>query len=220
MVGARVLAEVARKRRLQRTVTMTTCAGSTTLAASMETATGPAENTDSKRVDQPRITYISWAESCSRSDHTARELGGRSYMVCAAALGSRASTIIIKYALQWTRTLRILRRDCPDTVFVMTPPVVAALPAFWYAWRHNKQVVLDAHTAAFLHPRWRRLQWLQRFLCRKAATTLVHAEHLAGLVRQAGGDATLVPDVPVIFPRPEPFQCPNGFTVAVVCSFN
>src|SRR5687768_611431 len=93
--------------------------------------------------DGCRITYISWAESCSRSDHTARELGGRSYMVCAAALGSRASTIIIKYALQWTRTLRILRRDCPDTVFVMTPPVVAALPAFWYAWRHNKQVVLD-----------------------------------------------------------------------------
>src|SRR5262245_29371383 len=29
----------------------------------------------------PRITYISWAPHCSRSDHTARELGGTSHMV-------------------------------------------------------------------------------------------------------------------------------------------
>src|SRR5688500_984177 len=171
MVGARVLAEVARKRRLQRTVTMTTCAGSTTLAASMETATGPAENTDSKRVDQPRITYISWAESCSRSDHTARELGGTSHMVYAAALGSRFSTILLKYLVQWVRTGRILKRERPNAIFVMTPPLVAALPAFWYARRHKSRVVLDAHTAAFLHPRWRNLQWLQSALCRRAVTT-------------------------------------------------
>jgi len=81
------------------------------------------------------------------------------------------------------RTARILRRERPTAVFVMTPPVFAALPAFRYARRHGACVVLDAHTAAFLHPRWRRFQWLQRALCRKAATTIVHNEHMAGLVR-------------------------------------
>ena len=168
----------------------------------------------------PRVTYISWAESCSRSDHTARELGGTSHMVYAPGFGSRASTILFKDAAQWRRTAGILAREKPDAVFVMTPPLLAAIPAFWYAWRHGKRVVLDAHSAAFLHPRWRRLQWLQRAMCRRAATTLVHNEHIAELVRSAGGHATIVPDVPIEFPHPEAFLHPRGFTVAAVCSFN
>ena len=154
-----------------------------------------------------RVTYISWAESCSRSDHTARELGGRSHMVYLPHYGSKASTIVFKYLGQWRRTSQILRAERPDTVFVMTPPVFAALPAFWYAWRHRKQVVLDAHTAAFLLPRWKYLQWLQRLLCRRAVTTLVSNTHLGDVVRAAGGHATLVPDVPVVFDGTEQFEC-------------
>lgn len=168
----------------------------------------------------PRVTYISWAESCSRSDHTARELGGRSFMVYRKEYGSRPGTILQKYAAQWRETSRILREERPDVVFVMTPPLVASLPAFLYAWRHGARVVLDAHTAAFLHPRWRRLQWLQRWLCRRAATTIVHNEHLADVVRAAGAHATVVPDVPVLYEATEPFDRPATPTVAVVCSFN
>ena len=170
--------------------------------------------------DAGRIAYISWAEACSRSDHTARELGGRSYMVYAPSLGSRASTILLKYAVQWIRSSRILRRERPDTVFVMTPPVFAALPAFWYAWRHGKQVVLDAHTGAFVLPRWRHFQWLQRLLCRRAATTLVSNDHLAELVQAAGGHAVVVPDVPIVFGRVEPPPPSQAFTVVAVCSFD
>ena len=134
--------------------------------------------------------------------------------------GSRPSTILFKYLGQWVQTARILKRERPDTVFVMTPPVFAALPAFWYARKHKKQVVLDAHTAAFLLPRWRAFQWLQRLLCREAATTLVSNDYLAGVVQAAGGHATVVPDVPIIFPKEEVFERPPGFVVAVVCSFD
>jgi glycosyltransferase involved in cell wall biosynthesis len=141
-------------------------------------------------------------------------------MVYAGSLGSHPATIALKYAVQWARTARILRREQPDSVFVMTPPVFAALPAFWYAWRNRKQVVLDAHTAAFLLPRWRHFQWLQRWLCRRAATTLVSNAHLAGVVQAAGGHATLVPDVPVLFEKRERFPRTDAFTVAVVCSFD
>ncbi len=170
--------------------------------------------------DLPRVTYISWAESCSRSDHTARELGGQSHMVYLPQFGSRASTILLKYLGQWRETARILRDERPDVVFVMTPPLFASFPAFLHAWRYGGRVVLDAHSAAFLHPRWRHLLWLQRWLCRRAATTLVHNPHLAEKVRAAGAVPTLVPDVPVVYGRIEPFPRPQGFTVAVVCSFN
>lgn len=170
--------------------------------------------------DAPTVTYISWAESCSRSDHTARELGGRSHMVYLPGLGSRPSTILFKYIGQWWRTARILRRERPDAVFVMSPPVIAVLPAFWYAWRRRKHLVLDVHTAAFLHPRWRRFQGLQGALCRWASTTIVHNEHLAARVRDMGAHATVVPDVPIVYDEVERFQKPDVFTVAVVCSFN
>jgi glycosyltransferase involved in cell wall biosynthesis len=172
------------------------------------------------RVRDLRITYISWAESCSRSDHTARELGGRSHMIYLPQFGSRASTILFKYIGQWFRTARVLRAERPDAVFVMTPPLVAALPAFWYAWRHGARVVLDAHTAAFLHPRWRRLQWLQTMLCRAASSTIVHGDHMAETVRGMGGHAIVVPAVPIVYDELEPFPKPDAFTVAVVCSFN
>jgi glycosyltransferase involved in cell wall biosynthesis len=173
-----------------------------------------------RRETGPRVTYISWAESCSRSDHTARELGGRSHMIYLPQFGSRASTILFKYLGQWAKTAKVLREEQPDAVFVMSPPVFAALPAFLYAWRHGKGVVLDAHTAAFLHPRWRRLQWLQRALCRRARTTLVHNEHLFEVVQAMGAHATLVPDVPIVYERVERFDKPDAFSVAVVCSFN
>ena len=141
-------------------------------------------------------------------------------MIYARRFGSRATTILFKYAAQWIRTARVLRAERPDAVFVMTPPLFASLPALLYTWRHRKRLVLDAHSAAFMHPRWRRFQSLQRALCRRAATTLVHNEHVAQLVRYAGGDATLVPDVPIEFSGLERFPRPDGFVVAVVCSFN
>jgi glycosyltransferase involved in cell wall biosynthesis len=141
-------------------------------------------------------------------------------MVYLPQYGSRGSTILLKYLGQWRATARILREDRPQVVFVMTPPLFASLPAFLYAWRHGARVVLDAHTAAFLHPRWRHLQWLQRWLCRRSATTIVHNEHLAEVVRSAGAVPTIVPDVPVVYGEVEPFAKPEAFTVAVVCSFN
>jgi glycosyltransferase involved in cell wall biosynthesis len=141
-------------------------------------------------------------------------------MVYLPQFGSRPATILLKYIGQWFRTARILKRERPETVFVMTPPVFAALPAFWYAWRHGKQVVLDAHTAAFSLPRWRWFQWLQRFCCRRAVTTLVSNEHLAEHVRSFGADATVVPDVPIVFAEREPFRRPDAFVVVAVCSFD
>ena len=165
------------------------------------------------------VTYISWAASCSRSDHTARELGGRSHMVYSAALGSHPATVVLKYLLQGVRTLRILLRERPSAVFVMTPPVIAALPVWLYCRAAGIPYVLDAHTAAFLHPRWTRLQWLQRWLTRGAATTLVTNPYLAQLVERGGGHATIVRDVPILF-APGAFPRATTFTVAMVCSFN
>ena len=141
-------------------------------------------------------------------------------MIYTTRFGSRPSTVLFKYLIQWANTARVLVREKPDAVFVMSPPLFAALPAFWYAWRCRKVVLLDAHSGAFLNARWKRFQWLQRAMCRRAAGTLVHNEHVASIVERLGGHPIMVPDVPIVFPESHTFSRPEGFLVAAVCSFN
>jgi hypothetical protein len=166
------------------------------------------------------VTYISWAEHCSRSDHTARELGGVSHMVYWTSLGSHPATVWLKYLGQTWSTWRLLERDRPAAVFVMTPPLFAPLAVLAWCRLRRRPFVIDAHTAAFMHPRWRHFQGLQFWLCRQAATTIVTNDHLRALVEGRGGHVTIVPDIPVRFEALEPFELSPRFNVAVVCSFN
>lgn len=165
-------------------------------------------------------TYISWAPYCSRSDNAARELGGRSYMVYRGSLGSNPVTVALKYIIQAFDTFRILRKDRPDAVFVMSPPPIAVLVVWMYCLLHRVPYVVDAHSAAFLHPRWRRLQWLHNGLCRGAATTIVTNEHLARRLSDAGAHATVIRDVPIEYDTVDAFEPEGAFCVAVTCSFN
>jgi glycosyltransferase involved in cell wall biosynthesis len=126
----------------------------------------------------------------------------------------------LKYAGQALRTWRILAAERPSAVFVMTPPVFAPLVAWLYCATHGCALVMDAHTAAFLHPRWRYFQWLQFWLCRRATTTIVHNDHLRKVVERHGGRATVIADIPVRFQATEPYPLAPQFNVAVVCSFN
>jgi glycosyltransferase involved in cell wall biosynthesis len=102
----------------------------------------------------------------------------------------------------------------------MTPPVFAPLVVWLYCATHRCALVIDAHTAAFLQPRWRYFQRLQFWLCRRARTTIVHHEHFRTLIESRGGRATVVPDIPVRFQAMEAYPLPPGFNIAVVCSFN
>ncbi len=167
-----------------------------------------------------KVVFISWANSCSRSDNIARELGGTSYKIYWGWLGSHPLTVWLKYFGQFIETQWVLWRERPDVVFVMIPPLFASLAVLPYCWLRKKPFVQDSHTAAFLHPRWQKLQWLQSWLCRKAATTNVTNSFLARRVTDAGGHATLVRDVPVIYPIRSSFPRSQRFTVATVCSFN
>lgn len=170
------------------------------------------------------VTYISWAPHCSRSDYTASELGGVSHLVYAARLGSRATTVWLKYLVQAFQTWRILLRRQHHAVFVMSPPVVAGLVVLPYCWWRGVPLVIDAHTGAFLNPRWRYFQWLQRWLCRRAVTTIVSNRPLAEMVVSFGADATILPDVPVRYPEAAKIPAATGkrpkFTVVAVCSFD
>lgn len=167
----------------------------------------------------PRITYISWAPHCSRSDHTARELGGTSHMVYWGALGSHPATVWLKYLDQTLETWRILVREQPDAVFVMSPSPIAVLAVYLYCAVTRTPFVIDAHSGAFRNPMWKRLQPMQFWLCRRSSATIVTNEHLADLVHRQGGRTVVVPDVPVRFSSAPAAAPTSDFQVACVTSF-
>jgi glycosyltransferase involved in cell wall biosynthesis len=172
-----------------------------------------------KAVDCPWRLFVSWAPFCSRSDNIARELGGSSAMIYHKFWGSSYWTIVLKYFTQSLATVLLLLRKRPRCVFVMSPPPIACLPIWLYSVATGAQFVIDAHTAAFVDPRWSRFEFVQRFFARRAVTVLVTNTHWQSLVQRWGAHCEIVPDVPVMFPDPEPINLPDGFNIVVASTF-
>lgn len=168
----------------------------------------------------PRVTYVSWAPHCSRSDHTARELGGTSHMVYWEWLGSHPATVWLKYLGQTLSTWRLLWRERPDAVFVMSPPPTAIPSVYVYCRLRRIPFVVDAHSGVFLTDRWRHFQGFQFWFLRRAATTIVTNEYLAERVRSHGGHATVAADVPVAFGAAGDGAPAVPFTAVFVTSFD
>jgi glycosyltransferase involved in cell wall biosynthesis len=168
-----------------------------------------------------RVTYISWAPHCTRSDYTARELGGTSHMIYWGWLGSHPATVWLKYLGQALQTWTVLLRERADVVFVMSPPPVAIVPVYVFSLVWRRSFAVDAHTGVFVTRRWRHFQRLQFWLCRRAKTTIVTNEHLARLLESQGCRATVVPDVPIEFPSTATSSARmDAFSVVYVTSFD
>lgn len=171
------------------------------------------------RGERKGLAFISWAPFCSRSDSIAARLGGDSFMVYSARYGSRYVTLPIKYASQTVKTLRILFRRKPATVFVMTPPVTACFPAWLYCRLTGASFIIDAHTGAFLDSRWKRVLFLHKWFSRAARTTIVTNEHMYSIVRRWNAAATIVRDVPVCFSEPVHPQLEGRSNMTLVATF-
>jgi len=180
-----------------------------------------------------KIIFVSWAENCSRSDHLARLLGGKSYMIYAGWLGSRAATIWLKYLIQSWQTLKLLWRERPQVVLVMVPPIFAVLAVYLYCKITGSGFATDNHTAGFTMKRWQRLKLLHGWLEKRAACNIVTNEKLRQWQQTWGvpaGKIFLIGDLPARFSKIEtpPFFNQNAasknghrlFAITAVCSFN
>lgn len=140
-------------------------------------------------------------------------------MVYSARWGSRYSTIAFKYLSQSIMTLRLLWKERPCVVFVMTPPVFACLPVWIYCLLTRARYAIDAHSGAFLDPRWSGLLFIHRFFSRRAAVTIVTNEHLAALLASWRVPVVVVADVPIAFPNTACSPTKSGSRMTFVSTF-
>lgn len=170
-------------------------------------------------IERKRMLFISWAPFCSRSDSIAARLGGRSFMVYSPRYGSHFLTVPFKYFSQAIKTLRILWRERPAVVFVMTPPVVACFPVWIYSRLSGASFVIDAHSGAFLDTRWKPLLFLHKWCSRAARTTIVTNEYMQRILQSWKASTTLVRDVPVCFAEPSHQRLDGSVNMTFVSTF-
>ncbi len=140
-------------------------------------------------------------------------------MIYSPGWGSRYLTILFKYIDQSWKTLRILLRDRPEVVFVMTPPVIACVPVWLYAKFAKAHYVIDAHSGALLDPRWRYTLFLHRFFSRRAVTTVLTNQYLQGILNDSGGKTMIITDVPICFPEPAQLNLSGDARMTLVNTF-
>src|SRR5262245_11551881 len=164
-------------------------------------------------------TFITWYPYCRRSDALAEQLGARSYLV--HYLKFKAPAVApLKYILQTLRTLWILCTDRPSVVLVANPPVVAPMVVWMLSRLLGYSFVVDSHSGAFQHSRWRWSLPLQKFLARRALATVVTNDHMAMEVRGWGARVELVQDIALNL-DPEGRQARRGsFHVVFVCTYS
>ena len=108
----------------------------------------------------------------------------------------------LKYGPQFISTLRRLSEAKPEIVFVMDPPVFAAVAVAVYCLVNRAQFVMDCHSGVFNSRKWRWSLPIQRFLARRAAGVLVtNPSHLSEVLSwHARG--LIVGDPPPMLPAP------------------
>jgi glycosyltransferase involved in cell wall biosynthesis len=109
-----------------------------------------------------------------------------------------------KYAYQAIATLFLLARRRPDVVFIQNPPTFAPLFVYLYSLVFGAKFIIDTHTGALIYPQWRWTLPLQRFLSRRALTTILTNEPLAQEVASWGANAFVLEDPPMTFEIPKP----------------
>jgi hypothetical protein len=167
------------------------------------------------------LIFLAWEKYHARTELLARAVGAHVHYQY--RLGRvRGPRLLLKYALQTLDTLRLLWRERPEGLLVQVPPIFPALLAAAYALLAPRtRLILDAHSGAFLSPKWRWSLPLLRWCARRAQLTVVHMPSLKPLVEGWGAAAL---DLSYVFePEPPPLAAPPlepGTHIAVPCSFN
>jgi hypothetical protein len=145
------------------------------------------------------VSFIAWSPVGGRSEEIATALRGEARCFYRRGRFGKVS-VVARYVWSALATVRYLRQRRPSAVIATNPPIFPALLAWAYTRATAGRLALDSHPGGFglQGDRVSRLlQPIHAFLARRAATTLVTDDRLAGRVSAWGGRADIVHEAPV-----------------------
>jgi len=140
------------------------------------------------------LDAIAWTRFQPRTSALASALGGQARYLNDGLGGAHFAMRPLAYIVKAYQTWKLLSRDKPQTVLVITPPVFAPFVAWLWCALHKTPLVVDCHTGAFHSRKWAWARPLHRWLLRRVRVVLLHTEELEALVNAWGARALLVPD--------------------------
>jgi glycosyltransferase involved in cell wall biosynthesis len=134
------------------------------------------------------VVVLAWTKISERQVDLAYELSGEAKIVFPDRV---TNSTIVRFLLSAVQTIIFLRRGSYRVLIVTAPPIETALICVVFR-RRGIPLILDSHPGAFGlmgNARSRKLQFLHRWLWRRAALVLVTTEELVKTVNAGGGHA-------------------------------
>lgn len=188
-------------------------------------ASSPAVATDRFWIDKKELTVrniaaICWLTHEIRTESYAGYLGARLYNI--HYLSNRSPIYApFKYLLQCLKTWSVLLRQRPQVIYVMNPPVFAALSVYFYCLFCSTPFLLDTHSPSLYARKWRWSVPLQRWLARKALLNIVDQERFQQLFEAWGAQSVILERPPLEVKEPPPKRDPHSmaFSIVVIGTF-
>lgn len=164
------------------------------------------------------IIFLKWFPYDKRNEAISAEIGAK---CCFVTSGVRRTpwTAPLRYLIQFAKTLALLLREKPATVFVTNPPIFAACAVALFCALTGGRYIIDSHTGAF-SSRWNFATSLHRMLVRRALLTIVTNSEFERIYRQWGASVFVLGDLVLDIPRTRAVNLGNRFNVTVICSFD
>jgi glycosyltransferase involved in cell wall biosynthesis len=133
----------------------------------------------------------------------------------------RIANLIRKYMLGIWQTLKVLWREKPAVVFAQNPSIVLSFLVVLLRCLFRYQVIIDAHNVGLFPAEGKSkfLNWISRYIQRKAHMTIVTNKALKTQVETNKGRAFVLPDKIPDFPS-VPAQKLNGKeNILFICTY-
>lgn len=164
---------------------------------------------------EPQKVWIAW-EVQRRSLELSKALGCDLYIFDFEG--------ILRYPRCIYNTLKVLISSQAKVVFVQNPSMILAAIACIFKFISKRAVIVDRHTTFRLNKQrtvsldWMVFDLLNNFTIKNADLTIVTNEYLAGIIRDMGGRAYVLPDKLPDLEKSRAIQL-EGFSIFMISSF-
>ena len=130
--------------------------------------------------------FVNWQreEYGFRSSKLAASLGAEPLRIFKKSLLGLPLPAPVRYVFQSIETFRRLRGLRARSIIVQTPPWPLTVTVWLYLKIFGGQFATDNHTSTFGDPRWKRFNFIDRFLSRRAVANLAHNHKNLEILRQ------------------------------------
>ena len=116
---------------------------------------------------RPVVLVVAWESFQPRTLALGDALGGASSHIRGGWPGRHPALLPLRYLADGVRMWRMLRRQRPTSLVVISPPVIAPLVGWLWSLAHSTELVIDCHTGAFNCWKWRWTVPIHRVLFRR-----------------------------------------------------